>query len=97
MKLKFKIATKADLNYFDKIRGERLHKLHIKRINEQKEKKAEYIIFFLNEEPIGHIFIRLNNPSKEIEEKEIKRLAGFSFVRAILKFSGNLYPFSLIP
>jgi len=36
-----------------------------------------------------HLFIKLNNPSKEIETKIINKLTKYPFIRAILKFSGN--------
>jgi Lrp/AsnC family leucine-responsive transcriptional regulator len=36
-----------------------------------------------------HIFIKLNNPTNEIEEKILFRLAKMPNIRAILKFSGN--------
>ena len=51
-------AIKEDLKYFDIIRGEKLHKLHLKRLKEQNKNKAKYLIIFLNKQPVGHIFIR---------------------------------------
>src|SRR3989338_10719347 len=36
-----------------------------------------------------HLFLRLNNPSKEIEQKIINKLAKHPYIRAIIKFSGN--------
>ncbi|MDP2926244.1 MAG: Lrp/AsnC family transcriptional regulator [Nanoarchaeota archaeon] len=36
-----------------------------------------------------HLFIRLNNPSQEIEKNFLKRLIKYPFIRAIIKFSGN--------
>lgn len=41
-----------------------------------------------------HIFLRLNNPSKEAESKMIKEITEMPFVRAILKFFGN-YDFEI--
>jgi len=37
----------------------------------------------------NHIFIKLNNPSKEIEQKILNKLIKYPFVRAVIKFSGN--------
>lgn len=42
----------------------------------------------------GHLFIKLNNPSKEIEDKIVSKLTSYPFVRAIIKFSGN-YDFEI--
>ncbi len=36
-----------------------------------------------------HLFVKLNNPSRDIEAKIIARLAKHDYIRAILKFSGN--------
>lgn len=36
-----------------------------------------------------HIFLRLNNPSKEKEGEIIEKISGLSFIRAILKFFGS--------
>jgi len=36
-----------------------------------------------------HLFLKLNNPSQEIEQKIIKKLEKYPNIRAILKFSGN--------
>lgn len=36
-----------------------------------------------------HLFLRLNNPSKEIEQKIINKLVKHPYIRAIIKFSGN--------
>ena len=36
-----------------------------------------------------HLFLRLNNPSKEIEQKIINKLAKHPYIRAIIKFSSN--------
>jgi Lrp/AsnC family transcriptional regulator for asnA, asnC and gidA len=36
-----------------------------------------------------HLFVKLNNPSKEIEQKIIERLKKLNFIRAILKFTGD--------
>ena len=41
-----------------------------------------------------HIFLNLNHPTKEIEDKIITSLKNYTFVRAILKFSGK-YDFEL--
>jgi len=37
-----------------------------------------------------HIFITLNNPEIDIEKELIKRMKSLPFVRAIIKFSGDL-------
>ncbi|MFA5174490.1 MAG: Lrp/AsnC family transcriptional regulator [Candidatus Pacearchaeota archaeon] len=36
-----------------------------------------------------HLFIKLNNPSQEVEQQIIKKLKNHAFIRVILKFSGN--------
>jgi len=36
-----------------------------------------------------HMFVRLNNPSPSMEKKIISKLTKHSFVRALIKFSGN--------
>jgi DNA-binding Lrp family transcriptional regulator len=36
-----------------------------------------------------HLFIKLNNPSNEIEKKIITRLSSLNFIRAIIKFGGS--------
>ncbi|MBM3233699.1 Lrp/AsnC family transcriptional regulator [Candidatus Pacearchaeota archaeon] len=36
-----------------------------------------------------HLFLKLNNPSQEIEQKIIKKLEKYPNIRAIIKFSGN--------
>lgn len=36
-----------------------------------------------------HIFIKLNNPSKEVEEKIVEKMSKLSFVRSIIKFGGD--------
>ncbi|MDI6721853.1 MAG: Lrp/AsnC family transcriptional regulator, partial [Candidatus Aenigmarchaeota archaeon] len=41
-----------------------------------------------------HIFLNLSHPTREIEDKIIKSLKGYPFIRAILKFSGK-YDFEL--
>lgn len=41
-----------------------------------------------------HLFIKLNNPSKEIEQKILAKLIKSPFIRAIIKFSGN-YDFEI--
>jgi len=41
-----------------------------------------------------HIFLNLNHPTKEIEDRIIKTLQNYPFVRAIIKFSGK-YDFEL--
>lgn len=42
----------------------------------------------------NHLFIRLNNPTKEIEQKILNKLVKRPFVRAVIKFSGN-YDFEI--
>ena len=37
----------------------------------------------------NHLFIKLNNPSKEIEKRIRNKLIRYPFVRAVIKFSGN--------
>lgn len=37
----------------------------------------------------NHLFIKLNNPSKEIETKIITKLIKYPFVRAVIKFTSN--------
>ncbi len=37
----------------------------------------------------NHLFVKLNNPNPRVEEKILKRLNKFPFIRAIIKFSGN--------
>jgi Lrp/AsnC family transcriptional regulator, leucine-responsive regulatory protein len=37
----------------------------------------------------NHLFVKLNNPSKEIENRILNKLVKNPFVRAIIKFSGN--------
>lgn len=64
MKLNFRLTKRSDLHYFDEIRGERLPKLHLKRIQDQEENKAKYIIIFYKKKPVGHIFIRLKKDKK---------------------------------
>lgn len=41
-----------------------------------------------------HIFMRLNNPSREVEESIVKEISSMPFVRAILKFFGS-YDFEI--
>lgn len=42
----------------------------------------------------NHLFIKLNNPSREVEQKIVNKLIKYPFVRAIIKFSGN-YDFEI--
>jgi|GEM_PF-5589230 len=56
-KYSFRQASAADLSKLDEIRQEKLHKLHLGRLEEQKKGQSEYIIAFVNENPVGHIFI----------------------------------------
>lgn len=42
----------------------------------------------------NHLFITLNNPSKEIEQEILNKLIRYPFIRAIIKFSGN-YDFEI--
>jgi len=42
----------------------------------------------------NHLFIKLNNPTKEIEQKILNKLIKHPFVRAVIKFSGN-YDFEI--
>ncbi len=42
----------------------------------------------------NHLFVKLNNPSKEIEEVILKKLVSYPFVRAVIKFSG-VYDFEV--
>lgn len=42
----------------------------------------------------NHLFIKLNNPSKENEEVILKKLVSYPFVRAVIKFSG-VYDFEV--
>lgn len=42
----------------------------------------------------NHLFIKLNNPSKEIEQRILNKLIKYPFIRAIIKFSGN-YDFEI--
>ncbi len=42
----------------------------------------------------NHLFIKLNNPAKEVEQKILNKLIKYPFVRAIIKFSGN-YDFEI--
>ncbi len=60
-KLTFRLATKGDIKAFEDIREEDLHNLHLERISKQKEKKAEYFIVFLRNQPVGHVFINYDN------------------------------------
>jgi GNAT superfamily N-acetyltransferase len=84
MALKFRIAKEDDLNHFDDIRGEKLHKLHLKRITLQKEGKGEYIIAFENNGPVGHIFVNYKNSNnkypvlEDLYVKEIERGKGIA-------------------
>jgi DNA-binding Lrp family transcriptional regulator len=36
-----------------------------------------------------HLFLKLNNPSKETEKNILKKISSLPFVRAVLKYSGN--------
>lgn len=36
-----------------------------------------------------HLFIKLNNPSQEVEKRILNKLIKYPFIRAIIKFSGN--------
>jgi len=36
-----------------------------------------------------HLFIKLNNPSQKVEQRILKKLMKYPFIRAIIKFSGN--------
>lgn len=42
----------------------------------------------------NHLFIKLNNPTKEIEQRILNKLIKYPFVRAVIKFSGN-YDFEI--
>jgi len=42
----------------------------------------------------NHLFIRLNNPSREIEKRILNKIIKYPFVRAVIKFSGN-YDFEI--
>lgn len=42
----------------------------------------------------NHLFIKLNNPTKEIERKILNKLVKSPFIRAVIKFSGN-YDFEI--
>lgn len=42
----------------------------------------------------NHLFIKLNNPSKEVENKILNKITKHPFVRAVIKFSGN-YDFEI--
>ena len=42
----------------------------------------------------NHLFVKLNNPIKEIEQKILNKLVKYPFVRAVIKFSGN-YDFEI--
>ncbi|MBR9704477.1 Lrp/AsnC family transcriptional regulator [Candidatus Pacearchaeota archaeon] len=42
----------------------------------------------------NHLFIKLNNPAKEVEQRIINKIIKHPFVRAIIKFSGN-YDFEI--
>lgn len=42
----------------------------------------------------NHLFIKLNNPTKIIEQKILNKLIKYPFVRAVIKFSGN-YDFEI--
>jgi GNAT superfamily N-acetyltransferase len=52
-----KKATEADLLNFDKIREEKLPKLHSQRLKEQKTGQSEYMIAFEGDKPVGHVYI----------------------------------------
>jgi len=42
----------------------------------------------------NHLFIKLNNPSKEVEKKILNKITKYPFVRAVIKFSGS-YDFEI--
>jgi Lrp/AsnC family leucine-responsive transcriptional regulator len=43
---------------------------------------------------LNHLFIKLNNPSQEAEQKILNKITKYPFVRAVIKFSGN-YDFEI--
>jgi GNAT superfamily N-acetyltransferase len=62
--MKIRKATKKDMKNLDKIKGEKLPKLHNSRFALQKEGKAIYFIAFEKDNPLGHVLIVLDGNEK---------------------------------
>lgn len=79
-KMKYKIIIKElekkDLQVLEKaIPFGNLVNPHLKRFKEQEKGNAKYLIAWLLEKPIGHIFLRLDGTKDKLIKKEIGRCA----------------------
>ncbi len=90
--LVFRNVKEGDLDYLDEIRGGKLNFLHLKRIKQQEEGSAEYIIAFKDSIPIGHVFINYGGDcewhecpvQEDLYVKESERRKGYA--KMILKY-----------
>jgi GNAT superfamily N-acetyltransferase len=65
--IKLRKASINDLDIFEDIREEKLPELHKGRIKNQDEGKAEYLIAFEDDTPVGHVFILLKSDDSHHE------------------------------
>ena len=83
--MKIEKATKKDLKELDKIKGCKMPKLHISRLEQQKKRKAIYFIAYEKNKPVGHVFVYLKGNEnyhscptlQDVFVKETERKKGF--------------------